>query len=338
MNREKRIFHLSQLGKKLADNNKADNPHYLFAEQTNPWFVSDFIILAFQKAIDEYLDEEKLRNWASQYPIRDESSNRKVGIIMAGNIPLVGLHDLICAYISGNQAFIKLSSKDDVLMRYVLETLNSIDEGITSRILLTDRLQDMDAVIATGSNNSFRYFEYYFKNIPHILRRNRNSIAILDGSESNEELKRLADDIFLYFGLGCRNVSKLMLPLGYDVTRLFSHFAGYKWMHDHQKYMNNYDYQRTLLLMANTPHLADDIIMMHEHAGLSSHIAELYIEYYNDTIHLQSKIDSMKDDIQCMVGHVQIPGTEILPFGESQSPKLDQYADNADTLRFLTEL
>ena len=235
---------------------------------------------------------------------------------------------------------IKLSSKDDELFPFVLQMLIEIDPPLKDRVGIVERLKDFDAVIATGSDNTNRYFEYYFRNYPKILRKNRNSIAILTGEESDLDLEKLADDIFLYFGFGCRNVSKLYVPVGYDVRVLFPHLKKYAWLHQHGKYMNNYDYNRTILLLNKTEHLANEFIMLQESPSIPSPISVLYYEYWHDENVLKTKLKESADKIQCIVSgqpeRWKFPSS--VRFGRSQRPELWDYADGVDTLEFLTRL
>jgi hypothetical protein len=309
----------------------------------NPWFTVGFSRFAIEGIISKMLNKPKLEEWLSHYAVAEDVADPKtVGIIMAGNLPLVGFHDFLCAYISGNGIKVKLSGKDDILFPYVYEKLLSIDPGLKERSAIIERLAGFDAVIATGSNNTNRYFEYYFRDYPKILRQNRNSVAILDGSETDEELYGLADDIFMYFGFGCRNVSKLYVPEEYDVTRLFPYFEKYKWMHDHTKYMNNYDYNRTLLLMNQTNHLSNEIIMIEENPAISSPVSVLYFERYKNVKILNEKLMGSLSVIQCIVAIESINFSDnlsgIVKFGHTQMPDLWYYADNVDTMDFLFSL
>lgn len=313
------------------------------AASYNPWFTPEFCKAAIDAITDRMLTAEKLNEWLSRYKItEDDEKVRSIGIIMAGNLPLVGFHDFLCVYISGYNIKIKLSGKDDVLFPYVYQKLLQIDESLKEKSAIIERLEGFDAVIATGSNNTNRYFEYYFRDYPKILRRNRNSIAILTGDETDEELYGLADDIFMYFGFGCRNVSKLYVPEGYDITRLFPYFEKYKWMHSHTKYMNNYDYNRTLLLLNRTEHLANEIIMLQENTAISSPVSILYYERYESVKSVGEKVLSNLDSIQCIVAGKSEPlGGEIVNivnFGNTQMPELWDYADDVDTLSFLISL
>ena len=289
------------------------------------------------------LNREKLEQWLSRYQItEDEASPKTIGIIMAGNLPLVGFHDFLCAYITGSGIKVKLSGKDEILFPYIYEKLLAIDPSLRERSAIIERLEGFDVVIATGSNNTNRYFEYYFRNYPKILRRNRSSIAILTGKETDEELFGLADDIFMYFGFGCRNVSKLYVPEDYDIIILFPYFEKYKWMHNHTKYMNNYDYNRTLLLMNRTQHLANEVIMIEENPAINSPVSVLYFERYENVKSLTASLLSNLNNIQCIVSNESVslndnPGN-IVKFGHTQVPELWDYADNVDTIDFIFSL
>lgn len=310
------------------------------AGQKNPFFTPEFVHNAVNAISDRMLLKEKLEQWLLAYPaLRSFSTDKTVGIIMAGNLPLVGFHDLLCAYICGYNINIKLSSKDDILTATIIQLLQEIEGEAGQKITIVEKLENFDAVIATGSNNSYKYFEYYFRNRPNILRKNRTSIAILTGNETKEELLGLADDIFMYFGLGCRNVSKLYVPNGFDITTLFPYFDKYNWMHEHSKYMNNYDYHRAILLLNQTPHLADDKVMIQESKSLSSPLSMLYYEYYETLSTLQSELAVLKEEIQCVVCS---PDTEktlgltgTVRFGKTQFPELNDYADGINTIQFL---
>ena len=250
---------------------------------------------------------------------------------MAGNIPLVGFHDWLCIFISGHKALIKLSSKDQVLIKHLLEKMATWSAEVTSVIEFSEMLKGCDAYIATGSNNSSRYFEYYFKKYPHIIRRNRTSVAILSGRETKEELEQLADDIYLYFGLGCRNVTKVYVSVDYDFVPLLEAFKKYNYLADHHKYKNNYDYNLALHLINKKYYMTNGSILLIEDPSLFSPISQLNYEFYNDKNELTSKLP-VKQDLQCIVGK------GFTPFGKSQSPAIADYADGVDTLRFLSNL
>lgn len=337
MQREVEI--LVKLGRRLKQSGKIQEK-IAAAERKNPWFVKQFVQNAFDTVCHEMLNEEKLQQWRSEYNLKEVK--RTIGLIFAGNIPLVGFHDFLCGYVACAKMKIKLSSKDDELFPAVLAELFSIDTSAKTRIQLVDKLENFNAVIATGSNNTNRYFEYYFRDYPKILRHNRNSVAVLSGSETAEELEKLSDDIFLYFGLGCRNVSKIFIPKGYDVTSLFPHFEKkYKWLHSHSKYMNNYDYHRTILLLNKTPHYANEFVMLAENYSIASSIATLHYEYWHDMNLLTTSLKSHSSEIQCVVANEELnlpPSIQQVKFGQAQRPQLRDYADGMDIIKFLLGL
>ncbi|MBL7801799.1 MAG: acyl-CoA reductase [Chitinophagales bacterium] len=310
------------------------------AGQKNPFFTPEFVQSAVNAISERMLQKEKLEQWLLAYPaFHSFSTDKTVGIIMAGNIPLVGFHDLLCAYVCGYNINIKLSSKDDILTATIIQLLQEIEGDAGQKIAIVEKLENFDAVIATGSNNSYKYFEYYFRNRPNILRKNRTSVAILTGNETKDELLGLADDIFMYFGLGCRNVSKLYVPQGFDITSLFPYFDKYNWMHEHSKYMNNYDYHRAILLLNQTPHLADDKVMMQENKALSTPLSMLYYQHYENIEALQKELLVLSIDIQCIVcaslTEKALGYNGTVGFGKTQFPELNDYADGINTIEFL---
>jgi hypothetical protein len=333
----KQIEYLSELAKRLKSASETQDKLYA-AESKNPWFVQRFVKHAFDAIVNEMLDEKKLTAWLKDYKMHPV--NKTIGLIFAGNVPLVGFHDFLCCYAAGAKMKIKLSSSDDVLFPYIVKTLSDIDPWVKENIEFVETLKDFDAVIATGSNNTNRYFEYYFRSYPKILRKNRNSVAILTGDEPPENLEKLADDIFLYFGFGCRNVSKLYIPTGYDITQIFPHFErNYKWLHEHNKYMNNYDYNRTLLMLNKTSHLSNEFIMLVENPSIASSIATLNYETWHDEQALATHLKHNADKIQCIAtkdpARWNFPS---VPFGQTQQPTLSDYADGVDTMKFLLSL
>src|SRR5688572_22470837 len=250
MNLQKRIDLLKGLGEYISSANDAWQAVKEKAFQQNTWFIPEFINLASEAIATTFLQEKELQGWVKKYKIPDENKAPKnVGIVMAGNIPLVGFHDFLCAFISGHRQTIKPSSKDDVLVRHLVEHLYTLDPSTKDLMSFSEMLKGCDAYIATGSNNSARYFDYYFSKYPHIIRRNRTSVAILTGKETNEELEKLADDVYQYFGLGCRNVTKIYVPQQYDFLPLLEAFRKYNHLSNHSKLMNNYDYQMAVLIL-----------------------------------------------------------------------------------------
>lgn len=303
------------------------------AEIHNPWFTQFHQELALQSFTKNYFDAGKLSNWMFKYK-RENATPKKIGLIMAGNIPYVGMHDLLCVLMSGNIALVKLSSKDAHFFPWMHQTLQTLSDVFNNKIFFIDQLKNFDAVIATGSNNAGRYFNYYFGKYPHIIRRNRASVAVLTGNESEEELFALGKDVFYYYGLGCRNVSKILLPEGYAPEKLFRIWEDYRYVIENNKYKNNYDYNRTLLLLNKTEHLANDFFMMVESEELFSPLATVHFAYYNSPGELHTYFEAEINNLQCIVAGP--PGNTS--FGESQEPALNDYADKIDTMQFLVQL
>jgi hypothetical protein len=305
------------------------------ARNENPWFIPAFSKMAL-KGISEWLNREKLNEWTAMYGTFD-GAEKTVGLVLAGNLPLVGFHDLLAVLLSRNKAMVKLSSQDSVLMKLVIDALFEIEPLFRQRISLVERLAKMDAVIATGSDNSSRYFDYYFSKYPHIIRKNRTSVAILNGHESKEDLERLHDDVFLYFGLGCRNVSKIFVPQAYDWIPFIESGQKYIEQITHHKYVNNYDYNKSVYLVNRIPHLDSGFFMLKEDEGLVSPLSVIFYESYESPNALQQKLAEQKDKIQCIVSQSGLVKNEV-PFGQAQFPGLADYADGIDTMVFLSEI
>lgn len=335
MDLQKKIQALDELGRYLLEGSQDLDDIIQKSYQHNPWFTPENIKMALNGIAANYLDKSKLSDWLSKYKM-GEDANKRVGLIMAGNIPLVGFHDFICVFLSGNISLIKLSSKDQFLFPFIAKKLIELAPEVKDKIVFIDRLENFDAVIATGSNNSARYFEQYFAKYPHIIRKNRNSAAVLTGNETKEELQQLGHDIFDYFGLGCRNVSKLYVPKDYQFITLLEALESFKDISQHNKYKNNFDYNLTLLLMNNTPHYASDFLMVYENKSLSSPIAALYYEEYEDLKKLEKLLESQKELLQCIVSK-DSSIKDTIPLGASQQPQLWDYADNVDVMEFLTD-
>lgn len=337
-----RISNLVQLGKALRTDEQFQNVCES-AHISNPFFTRSFVKQSVDAICEQMLDEQKLNDFVALYPaLKEKYTQKTVGIIMAGNLPLVGFHDFLCVYLSGHKMLVKLSSKDDKLFAAMLYVLEKIDTSLCENVKLVERLENFDAVIATGSNNSNRYFEFYFKEYPRMLRGNRSSVAILSGEESAEELQHLADDVFSYFGLGCRSVAKLFVPKDYDLTSLFPNFSRYNYFHEHSKYMNNYDYYRSILLLNNTPHLADEKLMIEESDKLSSPISVVYAERYENRHDLKTRIQALEEQVQCITMSEktakELGFSTFVAFGKTQQPALNDYADGVDTMKFLLNL
>ena len=331
---EDRIKAFEKLGDFLMDfcNENPNSKHPLetiikSSSSHNGWFTSINIRHSIS-AICNNLSSTKLFSWLSSYSIPIEAK-KNVSIIMAGNIPLVGFNDFLCVLMSGHRAIIKLSSKDNRLFLPIIEELIKIEPRFKDDIKLVEKVENFDAVIATGSNESFKHFEYYFKDYPTLLRKSRTSVAILTGEESLDERKALANDIFLYYGLGCRNVTKLYVPKNYDFNLLFEVFFEYQDVVLNNKYANNYDYYRAIYMMGNQNILENGFIILKEDKALHSPVAVLNYEYYDEKESLVFQLEELKEDIQCIVG------MDFIPFGKAQQPNLEDYADGVDTLRFL---
>lgn len=305
------------------------------AEAQNGWFTQKNIKTAM-KSWAEALSEDNLLQWTSHYTV-ENTHPKTIGIVMAGNIPLVGFHDFLSVLITGNKVLGKLSSNDKVLLPFLSEYLISIEPKFQNMIEFTEgRLKDFDAVIATGSDNTSRYFEYYFGKYPNIIRKNRNSVAVLTGDESKEDFERLADDIFQYFGLGCRNVSKLYVPEDYDFTKFFEGIYAWNEIINNHKYINNYDYNKTVYLMDGLPLLDNGFVILKEDPGFSSPIAVVFYEKYHSLPELEKELEQHSKNIQCIVSKKNFK--DQVAFGKTQSPHLWEYADGVDTVDFLLKL
>lgn len=303
----------------------------------NAWFTPDSVEKAVI-SIGKMLNRADLTTWLNNYQL-NEGEPKKVGLILAGNIPLVGFHDILCVLASGNYALVKLSSQDNRLIKYVLQKLADLDSELGSRFSYVEKLENFDAVIATGSDNTSRYFDYYFGKVPNIIRRNRNSIAVLTGNETAEQLHELGHDIFDYYGLGCRNVSKLLVPEGYDFGHFFRSIQDYEDIIHHHKYNNNYDYNKSIYLVNGDKHLDNGFLLLKKDEKLTSPLSVLFYDTYSNLQQAQENLNSNSESIQCVVSEAKLDiNNQVVNFGESQEPKLWDYADGVDTMKFLTEL
>lgn len=305
------------------------------ARNQNNWFDRPNVLVAL-RGIAHLLQEDALRAWAARYP-PEPTTPRLIGVVMAGNIPLVGFHDALCVLLSGHLLLAKLSKDDTVLMRWVLDELTRLEPRFANRIELADRLNAADAFIATGSDNTARYFEYYFGKKPNIIRRNRISLAVLTGRESDHDLGLLGEDIFRYYGLGCRNVSKLYVPTGYDFTPLLDALQPWHHVLEHNRYQNNYDYNKSILLVNRVPHLDSGFLLLTPSAQLVSPISVLHHAAYTSEVDLLDQLTDVAAQTQCLVsGGGLYPGS--FPFGRAQQPAVTDYADGVDTMAFLAEI
>ena len=303
----------------------------------NAWFTPENVRHAVT-AIGKVMIQDDLSAWLAKYEL-GHAANKKVGLILAGNIPLVGFHDVLCVLVTGNHALIKSSSQDSRLIKYVLEKLVEIDNSFAGTFTFVERLEGFDAVIATGSNNSSRYFDYYFGKVPNIIRKNRNSIAVLTGDETAEQLHALGHDIFDYYGLGCRNVSKLLVPKGYIFNFFFESIQSYEAIINHHKYNNNYDYNKSIYLVNRDEHLDNGFLLVKQDDRLTSPLAVLFFSYYDDIKSAEVLLNAESEKIQCIVSAAPLQvKNQLVSFGQSQQPKLWDYADGVDTMEFLSGL
>ncbi|MEM8583786.1 MAG: acyl-CoA reductase [Bacteroidota bacterium] len=368
---EDRLQILAELGEHLRrDEDELLQAHLKRTAYNNGWLTVDYYRRAIESVATEWLSEQALSKWVSNYPALRESTSvtapsseapnsdfqgaprssdlrksKKIGLVLAGNIPMVGFHDVISVFLSGHIAQIKVSEKDPYVIPYLLKLMTQFSEdrfGKTASIAeyfqLTEKLSDFEAVIATGSNNSARYFEAYFGKYPHIIRRNRNGVAVLSGEETDEELKALGEDIFTYFGLGCRNVAKLYVPQGYDFEPMLNVFHEWRQLQNHPKYKNNFDYHYALLTVNREQFLSNGSVILREDKALLSHIAGLYYEYYTDLADLQIELHEHRDQIQLVVAKPNLLSFDTKYFGEAQRPGLMDYADGVDTVAWLVNL
>lgn len=326
---------LRQLLKAVQEDQNFSTPlHPLVADQVhnNPWFTQEQVL----RALGEWsclLEKEALQQWTASLP--SSVGGKRVALIPAGNIPLVGFHDVLSVLICGHSLLLRPSSDDPSLIPFLLMMLQQIQPAFQERIRIADgRLNDFDAIIATGSNNSARYFHYYFGKYPHIIRKNRTSVALLEGSETEEELRGLADDIMAYFGLGCRSVTKLYLPKGFDLDRIFKPLYAYRHYLDCKPYADNYDYHRSLWMMNKINFMENGFMLLREEDSLHSAVAALHYAYYDDLELVQKELLQREEELQMVVSKKPFFPRQAT-FGGGQQPALDDYADGVDTLAFL---
>jgi len=332
MQLSQKVLMAAKLGNYLLQNNEQWQQTKQQAYRENPWFIPEFIDIAANNIAKAYLNESLLSQWLSHYPALNRIDTPKtVGIVMAGNLPLVGFHDFLCVFLSGHKQQIKTSSKDSVLLKHLLAKMTEWDPAFANEVNVVERLKDCDAYIATGSNNSGRYFDYYFGSKPHIIRKNRTSVAILTGDESKQELNGLANDLMLYFGLGCRNVTKLYVPKGYDFVPLIEALKQFNYYLDFHKYHHNFDYQLAILIMNSKLYMNSGSLLLIENEALFSPISLVHYSFYEDAALLRQSLQD-NENIQCIIGKNDVP------FGQGQMPTLMDYADNVDTMKFLEGL
>lgn len=301
------------------------------ASRENGWFTPEFIDLQINRISQNFLNPEALDLMVSTYKISDPKAPKTIGLIMAGNLPLVGFHDFLCIFLSGHKQAVKMSSRDNILFRHLTEVMTLWNPEVGSYVTIQEMLKGCDAYIATGSDNSSRYFDYYFSKYPHIIRRNRTSVAVLNGNETMGQLQALADDVYQFFGLGCRNVTKLYVPRNYDFVPLLEAFKKYNHLFDHNKYKNNYDYQLAILIINKLYYMTNGSIILRESKELFSPISVLHYEFYDDVQEIEKHLDG-NISVQCIVGQ------NHTPFGKAQQPGILEFADGVDTMQFLQSL
>ena len=375
MNLQQRINLLAELGQYISSGGDEDlDQAILQSYNENKWFTEDNTRKALNAIATEFLDKAKLETWAGRYlgtieclandpmtsndlmtsndpmTINDPITindpppprypmSKTVGLIMAGNIPLVGFHDWLCVFVTGYRSKVKLSDKDKRLLPLLVKKMGewALESwAYTEFVGEGEYLSGIDMVIATGSNNTARYFEQYFGKYPHIIRRNRNAVGVLSGMETPAELHTLGEDIFSYFGLGCRNVSKIYVPHGYQFDALLEALHEYREIIHHDKYKNNFDYNFTLYIMNALPHKNNGCLLLKEDTALHARIASVNYEYYDELQDLDALLAEKRDEIQCVVGKIKVDGFTVLPFGQSQKPTLIDYPDGVDVMQFLT--
>jgi len=345
MHSEKRILAFAMLGAEIKNivSEMEQNSSLIFTElllkiiNNNPWFVTQNVKQSL-RALAQMLSEQELRNWYAAYNFNENKTPKSIGVIMAGNIPAVGFHDALCVLITGNKLIGKLASQDAILLPFIFDELIKIEPQFNSFITFTTgQLTNIDAIIATGSNNTGRYFEYYFSKYPNIIRKNRTSIAVISGNESDAELEDLLGDVLSYFGLGCRNVSKIFFPEDWNPSQLLDVSMKLADIKNHSKYFNNYEYNKAIYLINGVEHLDNGFLLLKEDAGLHAPIGVLYYEKYTDISSLKYKLATAASDMQCIVSGA-FSGISSVSFGNAQTPQLTDYADGVDTMEFIEKI
>lgn len=339
---DKRINDFAALGTKILSDLRCESALSTVINEAhthNPWFTPNNIHKSIRAIASQWLSNETLENWVAQYPSHMFAplKPKTVGVIMAGNIPFVGFHDFLCVLASGNRFLGKTSSKDGGLMRTMGNLLIEINPEYEQYIEFTDgQIKGFDAIIATGSDNTARYFDFYFKNYPSIIRKHRNSIAIITGKETPHDFEQLGFDIFDYFGLGCRNVSKLLVPKNYDFTPMLDSFANWSNLINHNKYANNYEYNRAIYTMNRVAHLDTGYLIVTPSEYIESPVGVIFYQEYSTPQDAMEYINLHTDKIQCVVGNTTTHHNAIT-FGTTQMPQIDDYADGIDTIKFMAE-
>lgn len=330
------ISTFSKLGNYILDNSNENEIKSLTASvrNENAWFTEDNVRLALENISKVFLNKQILEEFIAKHGIIVNNSPKKIGLVLAGNIPAVGFHDLLCVLLSGNIALLKLSSGDSVLMKFLINKLIELNPDFREIIRIVERLNDADALITTGSDNTAKHFEYYFAKKPNIIRKNRSSVAIFRGDETRTDLGNLGNDIFQYFGLGCRNVSKFYVPQGYTFDKFYEAIEYWNTICLHHKYNNNYDYNKSIYLVNGVKHLDNGFLLLKEDKALVSPISVCFWETYNNEAHLKELIKNQAEKIQCIVSKNGFFENSY-SFGDAQMPNLEDFADGIDTMKFL---
>jgi len=333
-----RIAAFIKLGQQLASLTEEEKSTIFYqAQQQNSWFTFSSLAQAIE-GLQVMLLEEDLNRWISTYDNKEPARPREIGIMMAGNIPAVGFHDLLCVLLTGHRACVKLSSLDRVLMQWLIDQITSLEPRFSQRVVVEEMLKQKEAYIATGSDNSARYFTYYFGKYPHLIRSNRTSVAVLSKHTSDEDLQKLGEDVFSYFGLGCRNVSKVFCSEESQLQRLLEIFSRFQEVASHHKYFNNYEYNKSIFLVNGTPHLDNGFLLLHQSKELVSPIGVLYYELFEEEEKLKEELKRLESTIQCIIADASFSLPGVIPFGKSQFPQVWDYADRVDTIAFLLGL
>ena len=333
LSRQQRLELMVRLGEYMSSSDPGLEYAIKKASVENPWFSETFIRMSLNHISRQYLNAVLLEEWFCKYldPVQQDCLPRNIGLVMAGNIPLVGFHDMLCGFLSGHHLLLKPSSKDKVLVDHVLQVLEQWSDECGIYFQMPDLLKNCDAYIATGSDNTARYFEYYFRNKPHLIRKNRTSVGVLDGTESAEDLTALADDLFQYYGMGCRNVTQLYVPEGYTFETLLCSLQGYSHLADFHRYKHNYDYQLALLLLNRRSYMSTPFMLLVEDPSHFSPISVVHYQTYTD---LSGLLQTLKTDPSIQ----GIAGKGLTPFGTMQQPRLQDFADGVDTMKFLCSM
>lgn len=334
-----RIAGLAALGTRLTQQlgSSEIEPVLSRAAAENGWFSPDQSRAAIQSLAEDMLKSETLNAWASRYALEDKIVSKKIGLVMAGNIPLVGMHDLFAVLLSGHRALIVASSKDEVLTEWMISQIEIASPGLGKFIEIAEKLTRADAVIATGSNNTMKYFQQYFSKKPHILRGSKTSAAVITGKETEEDFEALGREIFSFYGLGCRNVSKLFVPEGYDFVPMLDAFRLFAPVVENNKYWHNYEYYKAIYLVNRTVHLDTGFLLVKADTASASPPGNLFYQTYGPAEPLAEELSAGKQ-WQCIYSAGKVDGVKTLPFGEGQHPNPWDYADNTDTIAFLLSL